>query len=59
MMAFRLISVIWTNPGMLLFGSLDPNFSDIWFNLQQFQYKKNNSKMPSANADHFVSVSVF
>ena len=35
---------IWTNAGLLLIGLMGTNFSEIWFKMQPFLYKKINQK---------------
>ena len=40
-------AIIWTNVGILLFGPLGTNFSEILIGIQTFSYKKMHLKMAS------------
>ena len=45
--------IIWINTGLLFFGQVGTNFSEIWIKMQQFSYKKIWNVV-----GHFVSASM-
>ena len=47
LLPIRRQAIIWTNAGILLFGSLGTNFSEMLFEIQTFTFKKVNTKMLS------------
>ena len=51
-------TTIWTNAGILLFGPLGTNFSEILIGIQTFSFKKMHLKMSSAKWRPFVSASM-
>ena len=41
-------AIICTNGGILLIGTIERNFSEIWIKMQHFSYEKMNMNVPSA-----------
>ena len=46
-------AIIWTNPGILLIGPLETNFSEIFIEIHIFSFKKMHLKMSSGNCRPF------
>ena len=51
-------AIIWTNAGILSFGPLGTNFSEILVEIYVFSFKKIYLKLSSGNDGHFVSGSM-
>ena len=51
-------AIIWTNTGIVLFGTLETNFSKILIKIQIFSLKKIHWKFHLRNVAHFISASM-